>query len=176
VLIQDYLRHEIDPSLTDEALKARYDQQIAGKPGPLEAKVRVILLPTRDEALEAVARLKFTQDFGALAKDISKDGSAAVGGDIGWITSDVVDPAIAAVAFSINPGETAQNPVHGGAGWYVIRNEGVRQAAAPSFDAVKEHLKRDLAAEKALAIRNGIAATVTAPKDQIPTIELDKKK
>ena len=176
VLGLEYLRREIEPTLTDDALKARYDQTIAGKPGPQEAKVRVILVPTRDEALEAIARLKFTQDFGALAKDISKDGSAAVGGDIGWVSSDVVDPAIAAVAFSINPGETAPNPVRGAAGWYIVRNEGARQASAPSFDAVKERLKRELVAEKSLAIRNGIAAAITAPKDQIPTIELDKKK
>jgi peptidyl-prolyl cis-trans isomerase C len=175
-LALEYVRHEIEPTLTDDALKARYNQEVAGKPGPLEAKVRVILLPTRDEALEAIARLKFTQDFGALAKEISKDGSALSDGDIGWVTADMIDPAIAAVAFSINPGETAPNPVRGAAGWYVIRNEGARQAAAPSFDAVKERLKREMVAEKSLAIRNGIAATITAPKDQIPTIDLDKDK
>ena len=172
VLVAEYLRREITPRVTDQVLRERYDSQIAGKPGPLEAHIRVIMLSSWDEALDARNQLRTNKDFGELAKEISKDASAASSGDLGWVPLDSVDPAIGSVAFALNPGDISTNPVRAAGGWFIVRNDGVRQQAAPTFEASKERLRREIVAEEVRAIRGNMAAKISAEPGKIPSVTL----
>lgn len=132
--------------------------------------------PTRDAALDAVGRLRMNPDFAARAKAVSKDASAPAGGDLGWVPLDSVDPAIGAVVFAMNPRRGHRNPVRTAAGWFLIRDEGVRQQGAPGFELARERLRREMIGEQMAAMRAEIAATVCAEPGKIPSIELEKKK
>jgi peptidyl-prolyl cis-trans isomerase C len=170
-LVLEYMRREVTPRLTEQALRARYDATYVGRPGPIEVRGRVIVLPTREAALEAAARLRLKPDFAALAREISRDASAAAGGDLGYVPQEALDPAVAAVLFALNPGDVAPNPVRGAQGWFIIRNEGSRQQGAPPFEAMRERLRRDMAAEAMAAIRATITARITAEPGQTPSVE-----
>ena len=58
------LSKEVGPTVTDEAVKARYDQEIAGKPGEEEVHARHILVDTEAEAKKIIAQLKGGAEFG----------------------------------------------------------------------------------------------------------------
>jgi peptidyl-prolyl cis-trans isomerase C len=176
VLVAEYMRHEIAPKITDQALHLRYNSEIAGKSGALEAHVRVIKLSTRDEALDAKNALKANKDFADLARSDSRDPSTPSGGDLGWVSLDTIDPAIGSVAFSMDPGGVSTNPVRAAGGWFLIKNEGLRQQSAPSFEAARDRLRREIIAAEMAAIRGSIAANLTAPPGKIPAVDLIPQK
>ena len=80
------LTTEVTPTITDDALHARYNQKYAGKPGEEEVHARHILVDNEADAKKIIAELKGGADFAALAKQYSKDPSGAKDGAI-WASS-----------------------------------------------------------------------------------------
>ena len=115
------LSKEVGPTITDAALHARYDKDIAGKPGEEEVHAKHILVDNEDQAKKIIADLKGGADFAALAKQYSKDpGAAQQGGDLGFFKKDEMVPEFATAAFAMKPGQVSQQPVHTQFGWHVI--------------------------------------------------------
>ena len=77
-----WLNRKADEAVTEAALHARYDRDIAGRPGPDEVRARVILVPTAEEARSLIAKAPEGEDFADLAKKFSKDPTASAGGTI----------------------------------------------------------------------------------------------
>ena len=67
----------VRPLVTEEAVKAKYDQEFAGKPGETEVHARHILVNDEATAKKIIAELKKGGDFAALSKQYSKDPSAS---------------------------------------------------------------------------------------------------
>ena len=88
------LSREIAPSVTDAALKAKYDTDIANKPGEEEVHARHILVETEDQAKKIIDQLNKGGDFAALAKANSKDPAAQNGGDLGVLQEDRHGPGV----------------------------------------------------------------------------------
>ena len=59
-------------------------------------------------------------DFSALARQYSQDGSAANGGDLGWLSEGETVPEFERAMRSLKPGQVSA-PVHTQFGWHVIR-------------------------------------------------------
>ena len=111
------LHKEIAPLVTEAAVRARYDQQIAGKPGVDEVHARHILVPDEATAKQVIAELNKGGDFAALSKQYSKDpGAAQQGGDLGWFKKDEMVPEFANAAFALKPGQ-----VDSDSGPYAVR-------------------------------------------------------
>jgi peptidyl-prolyl cis-trans isomerase C len=137
------LNRELAPSITEEALHARYDQDIAGKPGEEEVHAKHILVSSEAEAKKIIAELKGGADFAALAKQYSKDASGAQeGGDLGFFKQSEMVPEFAAAAFALKPGQMSDQPVHTQFGWHVIVVVERRHAPVPSFDQAREQLRQ----------------------------------
>ncbi len=142
------LSKEVGPTITDDAVRARYDQEYAGKPGEEEVHARHILVDTEAEAKKIIADLKGGADFAALAKQYSKDpGGAKDGGDLGFFKKDEMVPEFADAAFAMKPGDVSQAPVHSQFGWHVIKVEERRKAEPPSFDQAKDELRQKMIQE-----------------------------
>ncbi|MGH6681049.1 MAG: peptidylprolyl isomerase, partial [Bradyrhizobium sp.] len=105
VLDNALLSKVVLPAITDQALQARYQKEIAGKPGAEEVHARHILVDSEAQAKEIIAELNKGADFGALAKKYSKDPGAADGGDLGFFKRDEMVPAFADAAFALKPGQ-----------------------------------------------------------------------
>jgi peptidyl-prolyl cis-trans isomerase C len=142
------LTKEVTPTITDDALHARYDQEYAGKPGEEEVHARHILVDNEADAKKIIAELKGGADFAALAKQYSKDPSGAKdGGDLGFFKKDEMVPEFANAAFALQPGQTSPEPVHTQFGWHVIQVIGRRNAAPPTFDQARDELRQKMIQE-----------------------------
>jgi len=83
VLANEMLHRSLAPNLTEQALRPIYDKAVAGKMAPDEVRVRIIMTQSEDAAFNLIARLHTQGDFEKIARENSKDGSAANGGDLG---------------------------------------------------------------------------------------------
>ncbi len=154
VLATAVLGKAIGPSLTDDALRARYQRDIAGKAGEDEVHARHILVDNEDLAKKIIVDLKKGGDFAALAKEYSKDPGSDHSGDLGFFKRDEMVPEFAAAAFAMKPGQISDTPVHTQFGWHVIQVLERRHAAAPTFEQAHDELRQKVVQEgvqKALA-------------------------
>ena len=139
------LHKELGPQITDEAVKARYEKDIANKPGVEEVHARHILVPDEATAKKIIAELDKGADFAALSKQYSTDpGAAKQGGDLGFFKEDEMVPEFAKAAFALQPGQITQTPVHTQFGWHVIQVLERRKAPPPSFDQAKDELRQKM--------------------------------
>lgn len=102
-----------------------------------EVHARHILLKPSPVLTDAQARQKLEQviadiqsgktDFATAAKQLSDDpGSANQGGDLGWTSPEVYDPAFRDALLKLNKGQLSQ-PVHSSFGWHLIQLLDTRQ-------------------------------------------------
>ena len=160
VLAEAWVDREADAAVTDKALRTRYDRDIAGKPGPEEVRARVILVATEAEARDLIARLQAGADFADLARQYSKDMSANEGGDIGYAPLSALSGEVGAVLFAMSPGQVTAYPVRSLPGYFVLRVEGRRQRATPTFEEARatlaSELRREAGAEALRALTSDI--------------------
>lgn len=142
------LRKEAGEAVSERALLDRYKLEYADKPGPTEVRARVIMVPTEAEAQALLAEIKGGADFVAVARRSSKDATAPVGGDLGFLRLDRLNPEIGAVAFQLQPGQVAERPVRSNGSWFVVKAEERRQAPPPGFAEMREQLTQTLLREK----------------------------
>jgi peptidyl-prolyl cis-trans isomerase C len=137
----------VAPTITEQALRARYQAEIAGKPAEEEVHAKHILVDTEDQAKDIIAQLNKGADFATLAKKYSKDQGAADGGDLGFFKKDEMVPAFADAAFALKPGQFTQTPVHTQFGWHVILVVERRQVPPPSFEQAADQLRQQMLQE-----------------------------
>lgn len=139
------LLREVGPSITEEALRARYQREFAGKPGEEEVRAHHILVADEEAAKRLIAELKGGADFEALAKQHSTDPSAKEGGgDLGFFKRADMLPEFADAAWALKPGDISQAPVKTRFGWHVIKLDERRQAAPPPFEQVRDELRQSM--------------------------------
>lgn len=131
---------DVGPLVTETELRARYDREIAGKPGEEEVHARHILLGSEADAKAVIAELKKGGDFAALAKARSTD-KASGDGDLGFFKKGDMVPEFAAAAFGLKAGQITEAPVKTQFGWHVIRVEARRTAPAPAFEEAYDSLR-----------------------------------
>jgi peptidyl-prolyl cis-trans isomerase C len=146
-LQQALLTREVGSKVTDDAIRARYDQEAARRQGEPEVHARHILLPTEQAAREAMAELARGADFAEVARRRSTDPGAQGGGDLGFFKRGDMVPEFAEAAFALQPGQVSAAPVRSSFGWHIIKVEERRAAAAPSFEDAKPQLQRQMLEE-----------------------------
>ncbi|MCF8469560.1 MAG: peptidylprolyl isomerase [Parvibaculum sp.] len=131
--------------VTDEAVSAYYDKNIAKAPAEQEAHARHILVQTEGEAEKAAAAIKDGKSFEAVAKDYSANpGAEEDEGDLGWFRKGDMVPEFDKTVFAMKPGEVSA-PVKTQFGWHVIQLVGLRDVAKPSLDEAREDIIRTIA-------------------------------
>ncbi len=141
-LQQAILTREVAPQLTEEALRARWQREVANRPAEEEVRARHILVPTEGEARAALAEARRSgADFAEIARRRSSGPGSREGGDLGFFKRADMIPEFAEAAFALRPGEISPNPVRTSFGWHVIRVEERRSAQPPSFEEARESLR-----------------------------------
>jgi peptidyl-prolyl cis-trans isomerase C len=141
------LTREIGPDVTEAAIKARYEKDVAGKPGEEEVHARHILVSSEAKAREVIAELAKGGDFAALAKKYSTDPGAADGGDLGFFKQGDMVPEFAAAAFAMKPGEISRDPVKTQFGWHVIQVLERRAGKPPTYEEAHDELRQKMIRE-----------------------------
>ncbi len=144
LIIQSYIESKAKTMVTDDQVKALYDEKVAASKGQEELKARHILVSSEDEAKKLYESLKKGGDFEKIAKEKSTDkGSGANGGDLGWFTKDKMVPEFFDAANKLKKGEVSA-PVKSSFGWHIIKLEDRRPAKMQTFAEMKESLKSEL--------------------------------
>lgn len=150
LVAQAFVKQAVDPQITEDKMKARYDEIVKQFKPQDEVRARHILVKTEAEAKALIKQLKGGADFAKLATEQSKDaGSAKQGGDLGYFPKGEMVKEFAEAAFGLKNGEISSKPVKTSFGYHVIRVEDRRKSAPPPFEAVKAQIKNQMGAEMA---------------------------
>lgn len=165
-----YFFQKIRPQVTEEEMKAIYDQEAAKLQQTERVRARHILVGTEQEAKDILARLAKGEKFEDLAKQFSLDGSKDYGGDLGYFTAPEMVPEFSKATFSLKVGETSQ-PVKTDFGWHIIRLDDRKQGVAQPFDQVKSAIRNVLLRKKVAETMEKIRAA-----SKVEIVDEDLKK
>ena len=140
------LQRMVLPKVNEEAIKAAYDKQYAGKPGEEEVHARHILVDSEAKAKDVIAQLDKGAKFEDLAKKYGdpKDAATQQGGDLGFFKKADMLPEFSDVAFKLKPNDYTHTPVHTRYGWHVIQVLETRTSQPPTYDQVHDEIKQKL--------------------------------
>jgi peptidyl-prolyl cis-trans isomerase C len=125
------LRREVLPKVTDEALRARWQRDVASRPAEEEVRARHILVPNEADARAILAEVQRGGNFEEIARRRSSDPAARNGGDLGFFRRGDMVPEFATAAFALQPGQVSPQPVRSQFGWHVIKLEERRSGTGP---------------------------------------------
>ena len=165
-----YFFQKIRPMVTEEEMKAVYDEEASKLQQTERVRARHILVATEQEAKDILARLAKGEKFEDLAKQFSLDGSKDYGGDLGYFTQPEMVPEFSKATFALKVGETSQ-PVKTDFGWHIIRLDDRKQGAAQPFDQVKSAIRNVLLRKKVTETMEKIRAA-----SKVEIIDEDLKK
>ncbi|HSM94178.1 MAG TPA: SurA N-terminal domain-containing protein [Anaeromyxobacteraceae bacterium] len=156
---------------------ARVEQFYKENPARFEQKQRahvrhlLVRVPeTADAAAEAAARAKVDaaaarvakgEAFEKVAAEVSEDAATKdKGGDLGFVSPELVDPAFADAAFKLSAGQVSA-PIRTPSGWHLVQAIAVEPARTTSLAEARLEIARDLLARekgRALAQQRAQAA------------------
>ncbi len=134
-------------SVTDEELKAYYNENNEDYVGQEEINALHILVPTIEEAEKVCQEIKSGKEFAEAAKEYSSCPSSEKGGDLGWFGKGMMVPEFESAAFALELNGISE-PVKTQFGWHVIKLNGKKSADTMEFDQVKDEITKNLQAEK----------------------------
>lgn len=140
------LQRAVLPKVNEDAIKAQYDKQYAGKPGEQEVHARHILVDSEAKAKDVIKQLDGGAKFEELAKKYGdpKDAATQQGGDLGFFKKADMLPEFSDVAFKLKPNEYTKTPVHTHYGWHVIQVLETRMSQPPTYDQVHDEIKQQV--------------------------------
>lgn len=147
-----YFRKYVVATVTDDEVKARYEQEIKKIPPQEEVHARHILVKTEDEAKAIIKELDAGKDFAELAKAKSSDPNKSEGGDLGYFGKGRMVKEFEDAAFALNKGEYTKTPVKTQFGYHVIKVEDKRIAPPPPLEQVKDQIRQLVMRDKYLAL------------------------
>jgi peptidyl-prolyl cis-trans isomerase C len=162
---------EVAAKITDQEIRARYDQEVANTPPVNEVHARHVLVKTKEEATAIIKQLDGGAKFEDIAKEKSSDGSAGQGGDLGWFGPGQMVPEFEKAAFALEVGSYTKEPVQTQFGWHIIKVEDKRAKQPPAFEQVKDQIRSALLRDKYFAL---VKSARDAAKVEISDAELKK--
>lgn len=164
------LTRHLEDAVTDEDVRAAYDEQVAGFEGAQQYDASHILLESEEDALAAIEAIEGGADFAEVAQERSTGPSAPRGGALGWFGAGQMVPEFEAAVQELEDGEVSA-PVETQFGWHVIRLNDTRAAPAPAFEEAETEIRGRLQSD---SVRNYVAEVEAATEiERTPIEELD---
>lgn len=167
-LHNDYFKSKVVDGVTEEAVRERYEKEVAATPPEKEIKARHILVDSEEQAKAVIEALDGGADFIELAKERSTGPSGPQGGDLGYFTRGRMVPEFEEAAFTLDKDGYTKEPVKTQFGWHIIKVEDMRDRPPPAFEQVGEQIRRVLLQEQYLALiqeaREATTVEVTDPE------------
>lgn len=164
ILHNAYFEANIADSISEEAIRERFEKEMEGLEPEQQVKARHILVETEEAAREIIAELQGGGDFTEIAKEKSIGPSGPNGGDLGYFGRGQMVPEFEGAAFALEDGAFSDEPVKTDFGWHVILREGSRDAPLPQLDEVRDQVRqvlmRDRYFELVEAAREDVAVEV----------------
>jgi hypothetical protein len=110
---------------------------------PARARVRQMLLDTREEAESARRQLDDGADFVELSRQVSRAPNAGSGGELGFLTEGGLSEHLDEVIFALSEGEISE-PVPGPSGYHIFQVLEVLPAGPPPREEIEPEVARRL--------------------------------
>ena len=149
ILANEYLRQHAAKAITEQALLNRYAQDVAGKPGPDELHLHVIVVRTLAKGQDIVKQLQAGANFATLAKQLSEDNTATGGGDLGFVSAANIAAELVAPAMTLQAGQVSAVPIARQGYWFVLKVEDRRPGSAVPFAVIRDQIEIQIVREAA---------------------------
>ena len=173
IIQQIYMERFLADQVTDEAVKARYDETIGSQAPDVEVQASHILVSDEAAANEIIAELAAGADFATLAQEKSEGPSASRGGDLGYFRRGDMVPPFAEAAFALEPGETTQTPVQTQFGWHVILLVDRRDVVQPTLEESRDQITQQIQQESIATLLSELRAEATIERFGLDGAPLD---
>lgn len=133
--------------VSNEEAQKYYQEHLDKYSTEEQRKVSHILVQGDDEAKaqSILEELNAGADFATLAEEKSDDfGSADLGGDLGWIERDVMDPAFEDAAFALEAIGDTTGLVKSDFGYHIIKLDELKASQVQSYQEVAAEIKQEL--------------------------------
>ena len=152
VLQRLMLSKTMEGTVTDAAVRARYEEEAKKLAATEQIKASHILLKTEEEAKKVLALLDKGGDFAELAKKNSTGPSASDGGSLGFFGRGQMVPAFEKAAYALKAGTYTKKAVKTQFGWHVIKVDDRKRPDPPSFETMEPELRNALFQETGAAL------------------------
>ncbi len=141
-LIDTNIDKKVD--ISEEQVKAYFDENQSKYGKVEERKLSHILV--NDEALAKKLRAQIKQgtSFESVAKQHSLDSTKTKGGDLGWVSADMLVPEFSKVAFSLKTKNQISGVVRSPFGFHIIKYKGSKTRPAQKLQDVKQQIYNTL--------------------------------
>jgi peptidyl-prolyl cis-trans isomerase C len=162
-------------AVTEEAVKAVYDETYGGAAPEKEFDASHILVETEEEAKALVSELEGGADFAELAKVKSTGPSGPRGGALGWFGTGQMVPAFENALKDMEAGAISA-PVQTQFGWHVIKLNETRTKDAPKIEDVREELEQQVRMNVVDAYIEKLTAAATVSRTAMDKIDTSNLK
>ncbi|WP_353685036.1 peptidyl-prolyl cis-trans isomerase [Thermodesulfovibrio sp. 3907-1M] len=148
-LINMLLEQELKnlPQVSEKDAEDYYEKNKDQFIRPTEVRLSQIVVKNEDEAKKVYERIDKGEDFGKIAKEISKDEKTkASGGDMGFFKKGQLNPQIENIAFSLKKGQVSM-PLNLKGQLYIFKVTDVKGTPI-QFEQIKSQLIEQLRAKK----------------------------
>ncbi|WP_299347758.1 peptidylprolyl isomerase [uncultured Maritalea sp.] len=136
-----YLQDVMATEVSQDELKAAYDDAFKNFEGKDMFRARHILLASEDDAKLVVVELDNGRDFAEVAKEKSTGPSGPQGGDLGYFSEGDMVPEFFEATRALEVGAHS-GPVQSQFGWHVIKLEDRRPSTPPTFEQVLPQIRQ----------------------------------
>jgi len=167
LLVNEFVKAKVEPAVTEEAIKARYDKDAKAYDPPEEFHARHILVKEEADAKAIIADLAKGGDFAKIAAEKSEDpGSGPQGGDLGFFGPGEMVPEFEEAAKGLKAGEVTKEPVKSQFGWHVIKLDEKRKRPIPGLDEVRDQVRQALVGDTFTKILDDLKKTSKVEIDE----------
>jgi peptidyl-prolyl cis-trans isomerase C len=166
---------EVKPQEIEEFYKANPEAFKA--PEQVRARHIIIRVPkdatdeqrrqAKEKIQKAADRIAGGEDFAEVAKEVSQDGAAAKGGDLGFFSRGQMVPAFEKVAFSLEPGKVS-DVVETDFGYHLIKVEEKRPEHTVALEEVRPKIQAYLMQKKQ---KEGVGDYVQALREKAQVVK-----
>lgn len=174
MMAAEHMDKMLEGAVTEEAIKAVYDETYGGAAPEKEFDASHILVETEEEAKALVTELEAGGNFAELAKTKSTGPSGPRGGALGWFGAGQMVPAFEEAVKVMDTGAISA-PVQTQFGWHVIKLNETRTKDAPKVEDVREELEQQVRMNVVDAYIEKLTAAATVSRtamDKIDTSQL----
>ena len=164
------LSQHLAETVTEEQVRAAYDERAAGEEPATEYRASHILLETEEEARSVIEEIEGGADFADVARARSTGPSAPRGGDLGFFGEGMMVPPFEEAVKTLEPGEISE-PVQTQFGFHVIRLEETRQSEGPTFDAAAPEIARELQRDAVQSYLEELTAGAEVTRESLEGID-----
>lgn len=131
--------------ISDAMIKDAYDKEVKllSQNPKKEYKISEMTFATEADAQSALSRIKNNEAFDKVAREKSITPSKNKGGDMGWLTTNSMIPAIANVVPTMGRG-TLSSVIKSKIGWHLIKIDDERTFKMPPFEESKNQMRQYL--------------------------------